>query len=116
MRVTRSLLSLFRLSKDGGIGKLRWRSRWESEWGATHAYLGARGFAAQVVESGRRVTAHSKTESACAGFRRKRERVNAVRLGQAAVSSSSRRAWKARLPILRAMVSRATVVSRRWRV
>jgi hypothetical protein len=28
------------------------------------------------------------------------------------VSSSSRRAWKARLPILRAMVSRATVVSR----
>ncbi len=46
--------------------------------GGTHAYLGARGFAAQVVESGRRVTAHSKAEAAVAGLRRKRERVNAV--------------------------------------
>ena len=32
--------------------------------GATHAYLGARRLAAQGVESGKRVTAHSKVEAA----------------------------------------------------
>src|SRR5712691_27270 len=90
-----------------------WFGRWR---GAAHAYLGARGFAAQVVESGRRETAHSKVEPAAAGLRRKRERVKADPVAQAVASSSSRRAWKARLPILRATVSRATVVSRRSRV
>ncbi len=39
-----------------------------------------------------------------------------IQSGQAEASSSSRRAWKARLPILRATVSLATVVSRRSRV
>src|SRR5207344_2681699 len=45
--------------------------------GVTHAYLGARGVAAQVVESGRRETAHSKVEPATSGLRRKAERVKA---------------------------------------
>src|SRR3989454_10203518 len=37
-------------------------------------------FAAQVVESGWRVTAHSKVEAAAAGLRRKGERVKADRV------------------------------------
>src|SRR5258708_566060 len=87
-----------------------WRGR-----AATHTYLGARRCAAQGVESGERETAPSKTETAAAGLRREAERVKAGP-DQALASSSSRRAWKARLPILRAMVSLATVVSRRSRV
>ena len=55
-------------------------------------------------------------EAAIAGLRWKRERVKARVAGQVVVSSSSRRAWKARLPILRATVSLATVLSRRSRV
>src|SRR6266851_1228983 len=65
---------------------------------------------------GRLKTAHSKVEPAAAGLRRKRERVNVDRAAQALASSSSRRTWKARLPILRATVSRATDGSRRARV
>jgi hypothetical protein len=57
-------LSRFRLSKGGRGGKAWWRSGRLRGSGVTHAYLGARGFAAQVVESGRRETAHSKTEAA----------------------------------------------------
>src|SRR6266508_3433939 len=73
-------------------------------------------FAAQVVESGRLKTAHSKVEPVAAGLRRKGERVNADGTVQALASSSSRRTWKARLPILRATVGLATDVSRRARV
>jgi len=36
-------LPRFRLSKDGGIGKLRWRSRWQQQRGATHASRRYRG-------------------------------------------------------------------------
>src|SRR6266536_217644 len=61
----------------------------------------ARQCAAQVVESGRLKTADSKVEPARAGLRRKGERVNADGTVQALASSSSRRTWKARLPILR---------------
>src|SRR5438552_10143146 len=46
-------------------------------FGVSHAYLGARRIAAQVVEWGWRVTAHSKVEAARAGLRRNRERVKA---------------------------------------
>src|SRR6266511_4924922 len=111
-------LSPFRLSKDGQSGKAR-RGGDLEVCGATeaaHAYLGARWFAAQVVESGRLKTAHSKVEPARAGLRRKGERVNADGTVQALASSSSRRTWKARLPILRATVGLATDVSRRARV
>ena len=57
-------VSRFRLSKGGG-GRKSWRrSGCLRGRGVTHAYLGARGVAAQVVESGRRETAHSKVGSA----------------------------------------------------
>ena len=114
--VPRWSVSRFRLSRDvrdrqaaaaisavatvGCVPCLSWRAR----------------FAAQVVESGRRETAHSKMER---GDRRAQAEPGARQgqaVGQAAASSSSRRVWKARLPILRATVSRATVVSRRSRV
>jgi hypothetical protein len=51
-----------------------------------------------------------------AGSGGKRSASRPVLSGQVVASSNSRRVWKARLPILRATVSRATVVSRRWRV
>ena len=68
-------LSRFHLSKDGRGGKAR---RWPGGVrgaGATHTYLGARGCAAQVVESGKRETAHPRMELAVAGLRWKVERV-----------------------------------------
>jgi hypothetical protein len=56
--------SPFRLSKGGRGRKAWWRSGRLRGSGVTHAYLGARRIAAQVVESGRRETAHSKREAA----------------------------------------------------
>src|SRR5712691_9153191 len=58
----RGFATRFRLSKDGRGRKARRWPRRLRRTGVTHAYLGARGFAAQVVESGRRETAHSKME------------------------------------------------------
>jgi hypothetical protein len=64
--------------------------------------------------SGRRLIPKWSWRLPGSGGKRSASRV--IPLGQAFASSSSRRVWKARLPILRATVSLATVVSRRSRV
>ena len=107
-------MTRFHLSKDGRGGKAVAVS-WEVTGG--YPYLSRR---ASIRGAGCRVGAagdgsFQKRSRRLPGSSGKAERVKAGP-GQALVSSSSRRVWKARLPILRATVSLATVVSWRSRV